>query len=41
MYIGDINCEDILNKNNKGTRESVLMITCLKPERGKNIKYAN
>lgn len=35
MYIGDIDCQYILNKNHKGTRKSVLMITCQKPERRK------
>lgn len=39
MYIGDVDCESILNKNNKGTREGVLMLTCLKPVRGKTRKY--
>lgn len=36
MYIGDIDCDYILNKNNKA-RKSILMITCLKPVRGKKL----
>lgn len=37
MYIGDVDRESLLNKNNKGTRQSVLMLTRLKPVREKTM----